>query len=224
MGELSPEIENEVQTVLEELFDVTLESQELLQAKKQISPLLGQKSDEETLKNSLSRWEAILSHTDFQKLLDYVNLEMIARHQELPATLKRLGCGENLGAEGKEQRLLALCGLGISTILPLGQNEKIAHLLEAMQQQAKGLSLPDHIEFKVTPKLNQEIGDRLKSPLPRTIELAASALLLAQLGIPENTLLKLLKRGDRPELLELLSRFRPPSSKAPTRTSFKLRK
>lgn len=225
--ELSPEIENEVQNVLEELFDVTLETPALQNAKKQLNPLLGQHSNEATIKGLLAQGKTTLTGKDFRKLLDYVNLELIARHRELLSTLDRLGLGEKMATstiQDKEKRLLALCGMGLSSMLPPGQPKAIAPLIDALQHQAKGLLIPDGIEFKLTPRLNQEIGVHLKTGTLQTIDLAASALLLAQLGVPENTLLRMVKNGERSGLFELLYRFRAPTSKPTPRTSFKLQK
>lgn len=202
------------------------DSQSLLSAKTQIKSLLGkQPIGEKQLQAALEQFKTKLSPEDFQKLKIYTELEQEgAKSAQVQEMMKQLGSDEEAyerkaqvlremrlqeseqrrqhtqdlyqasQRHAKEQKLLAFCAMGLAATLPPNQKSDLSVLLKHLQNKAKKLEIPELTEIRNPPHLNQTLQKFLVEG--GNPEIAATAILLAQLGVPEAALATSIKLND----------------------------
>lgn len=107
----------------------------------------------------------------------------------------------------RENKLLALGAMGLTAIIPQGFANEISPIARQMQKRTKNLQIPENITYQHTPLLNQTLGNLLKDKTPAVHQIAASAITLAQLGVPEKALAALSEKKDLKGLLDQMNKF-----------------
>lgn len=124
--------------------------------------------------------------------------EKAARERQLRASEVRKQRTDDLyqasQRHAKEQKLLAFCAMGLAATLPPNQKSDLATLLKHLQRQAQKIQIPELTEARNSPQLQQTLQKFLVEG--GNPEIAATAILLAQLGVPEEGLATSIKLND----------------------------